>query len=458
MTQPTQDKRGVWLANADDPIWDSSYPTGNRPSGNISSPYVHGSEFRITETLTPKTFTNTFLGGSGGIIESTAVSATPANASNWVFDQPNGVAATVYNDAARGKVLYSDQAPDGFIDSCIRYNYNGALLANNCMYFSYKVKRNVTLSGVPYTYDYQTKQFRLNYINDINDNTTLDFKWHYWKNSGNAIYVNSNGGGSISYAGTVPSNLNAWQLVECFIYTGTNNVADAQFITRVHDSSGTTIASKKQNFLFYSNGNKINWLIDQNYFGNFNQLTQTAIITFTTVADNTTYGITRTGGTSTINSGVGATVASVIAALVAKLTADYPTWTIISDATTITMELLPHDYTTNYYFTGVGCSVNNVVTQLPKPDVRQTWRDDHYTVWSSDGYYRVELRDNLDESLCTIRETQKAILWSATEIRGYINKGGISSGLQQLYLVALSGVDYATGKDIVAAYRQVWVN
>lgn len=457
MTQTTQDKRGVWLTNADDPIWDSAYPAGNRPTGDMATPYVHGSPFRITANSTAKTFTSTFLGGSGGAIESLSVGATPANASNWVFDQPNGVAATVYNDTARGKVLYADQSATNALDSAIRYDYAGRVLANSCLYFSYWVKRKVTLFGVPYTYDFQTKQFRLNYENDIQDNTILDFKWHFWKNSGNAIYVNSNGGGSISYAGTVPSNLETWELMECFFYTGANNVADAQFITRVHNSSGTTMASKKQNFLFYSNGNKINWLIDQNYFGNFNQLTQTAIITFSTVADNTTYGVTRTGGTSTINSGVGATVASVIAALVVKLTTDYPTWTITSDATTITMELLPHDYTTNYYFTGIGCSANNVVTQLPKPDVRQTWRDDHYTSWSTDGYYRTELRDNLDEALCTIRETQGTLLWSATEVRGNINMGGIPAGLRQLYLVALSGVDYTTGKDVVDRYRQVWV-
>lgn len=104
------------------------------------------------------------------------------------------------------------------------------------------------------------------------------------------------------------------------------------------------------------------------------------------------------------------------------------------------------------YFGNFGQIEDGPDNPLPKPQVRQLWSDDSLVQVGNDdasGWQRLELRDNPDLRLATVREVQNWNRWDS-QIGLRLNTGGLPPGEHDLYLVVVDGLD-AEGWDVVSA-------
>lgn len=104
------------------------------------------------------------------------------------------------------------------------------------------------------------------------------------------------------------------------------------------------------------------------------------------------------------------------------------------------------------YFGNFGQIEDGPDNPLPKPQIRQLWSDDSLVQIGGDtgsGWQRLELRDNPDLRLASVRELQHWNRWDE-QIGLRLNTGGLPPGEHNLYLVVIDGLD-ADGWDVVSA-------
>lgn len=104
------------------------------------------------------------------------------------------------------------------------------------------------------------------------------------------------------------------------------------------------------------------------------------------------------------------------------------------------------------YFGNFGQIEDGPDNPLPKPQIRQLWSDDSLVQVGTDsasGWQRVELRDNPDLRLASVREVQDWNRWDS-QIGLRLNTGGLPPGEHDLFLVVVDGLD-AEGWDVVGA-------
>ena len=102
------------------------------------------------------------------------------------------------------------------------------------------------------------------------------------------------------------------------------------------------------------------------------------------------------------------------------------------------------------YFGNFGQREDGVNNPLPRPQVRELYSDDSRVIVGKDatsGWQRIELRDKVDLQSASVREIQSWTSWNGS-IDLTLNTGGLPSGVHDLFLVVVSGVD-ANGWDVV---------
>jgi len=247
-------------------------PADGKLKGIVSDAYYHGDTVNFTGSFGANTNYKAF---SKPIIESATVGTTPANASNYVFDEPLGYLPTVVNDSERGKVLRTTQDNDHY-DSIIKHHLPTSIPENTWVYWSFCQKSNLRLAGNPYPYYFQRKLGRLNYTDTILDGQHPEIKYHVNSYAGgqyvdeNRLFNACDGGFSIYGAAQSTTTCdNTWHMAEIIVFTGTQGVADGRIIVRGRRGNINTILRDVKNTMVYSDSQRFNHLLHQEYYGNF---------------------------------------------------------------------------------------------------------------------------------------------------------------------------------------------
>jgi len=215
------------------------------------------------------------------LVNATAINGLPANSEGYIFNQTNSsIPFTVQNDAVRGKVLYTTQDINNY-NSCLRYTA-GTVPEQTYLYHSYWMKAKLQLSGSAYPHYFQLKNYRFNYINDINDNTVLDLKLHTQNYSGSAtgnnLLLHNRTGFTTETFDLGTSQIAAindtWFKMEVFVYTGTVGTSDARVVCRLSQNGSNYIQKSNPNATYpalnlLSSTDRFAYFIEQAYFGNF---------------------------------------------------------------------------------------------------------------------------------------------------------------------------------------------
>lgn len=437
------------LPNASSPIYDGGYLTGSRPAMRT---FRHGDAFTITGNYGNMSSVRTFL---GGVWESTAIDATPANITNWTFDNTAGAPVVIKEDGTRGKVLYGNNSNNN-LNSAIRYQIPGGVSENRRMFTTHVTKGNLRLNGLKYNLNHQTKHFRFNPTNSVTDYNP-DLKWHRWEDSSSLLISTATGIGNVDYSTFPPKNDNKWYRMELFFNPGTQGNIDGTIVARIHHNGQTIIVHNDQTFGAYGDASRHTSYVEQYYYGNFNGHVRIGEFTVGTIANNYTYRINTTGYAAQYISSSLATELEILNGIrdaVLNNTNQSHT-AYVSGNKVIVAPIDPNDIYSAFSFNNGG-STNSVITnpyyEGPKPTTLETWRDDHCLQAgnsSVDGWERIELRTAVDETNSLHREQQILTSWTiGGGISGTINTGGLPKGRHELYLCAITDVN-AAGKDVV---------
>ncbi|GAA5165002.1 hypothetical protein GCM10025770_19830 [Viridibacterium curvum] len=258
----------------------SSSSTSNSTSSSASSAqltpaqasYRHGDTLTITQAGGNPQVIHTFLGGAGGVIESPALGAKPANGQGWAFDQLGGP-TTIANDAVRGKVLFTPEH-DASYNATRRFDPGAPIAEQRYFYKAHWVRNVMTMGGVPYAKSYQWKHERISWQDSVVD-TDCEIKVHdLFNNSGGQInFVNRSAASkSTYYTGSTVADNAGWTLMEIMVFTGTQGLNDGKVITRAHHGGETRVRLNRQSEMVYADPSlRLRYFIEQNYFGNFGQ-------------------------------------------------------------------------------------------------------------------------------------------------------------------------------------------
>ena len=251
----------------------------NPDNGRLESgftPLVDGNQHGNGGTITGSFGTNTnYKAFSKSIIDATTIGQTPANKSNYVFDEPLGYLPLVYNDSERGKVLRTTQ-DSAHYDSVIKHHLPDSLPENTWIYWSFCQKSNLRLGGNPYPYYFQRKLGRMNYSDTIIDGQHPEVKYHVNSYAGGQ-YVDENrlfnacdeGFNIYGAAQDITTCDNTWHMAEIIVFTGTQGVADGRIIVRGKRGGVSAVLRDAKNTMIYSDAQRINHLLHQEYYGNF---------------------------------------------------------------------------------------------------------------------------------------------------------------------------------------------
>ncbi|MBB6557648.1 chitodextrinase [Acidovorax soli] len=237
-----------------------------------ASVYRHGDKVTVQGALGTADVVHTFLGGSSGLVESTAVGAKPANAQGWRFNQLGGP-TTVALDARRGKVLFTPEDSRNY-NAVRRFDPGASIPEQRHFYKAHWVRNVVLLDGLPYAKSYQWKHERVNWEDTVVDGDTEIKVHNQTKVAGLVTYVNRSASDKSTYWNyqAAPDSNSDWVLMEILVYTGTQGLNDGKLITRVHKNGRTWVNQNRQAEKIYADpGMRLRYFIEQNYFGNFGQ-------------------------------------------------------------------------------------------------------------------------------------------------------------------------------------------
>lgn len=234
--------------------------------------YRHGDTVRIEGSFGTANVTHTFLGGSSGPIETTAVGARIANGNGWAFSEL-GHPTVIAQDAQRGKVLFNPQDPTTF-NATRRFDPGFAIGEKRHFYKAHWIRNVMLLDGLPYAKSYQWKHERVNWENSIVDGDNEIKVHNQIKVAGLVTYVNRSRTDKSTYwdSQKAPDSNGGWALLEMMVYTGTQGLNDGKLITRLHKDGKTWVNQNRQTERIYADPTlRLRYFIEQNYFGNFGQ-------------------------------------------------------------------------------------------------------------------------------------------------------------------------------------------
>lgn len=240
---------------------------------SVSVVYHHGDLVTLNGNFGSNDVTQTFLGGSSGLIESTATNAIVENGGGWLFNDLGGI-TRIGTDAKRGKVLFTPE-DSGHYNAVRRYDPGFAIPEQRYFYKAHYIRNVMLLDGQPYAKSYQWKHERVNWENSVSDGD-CEIKVHNWISGGSGpiTFVNRSAvDKSTYYGGTAVAANDDWAMLEIMVYTGTQGVQDGKLITRIHKNGKTYINQNKQLERIYADPNlRLRYFVEQNYFGNFGQI------------------------------------------------------------------------------------------------------------------------------------------------------------------------------------------
>ena len=244
---------------------------GQMPDDGTS--YRHGDTVSLQGSFGTQNIRKTFLGGSGGMIESQPIDGLMPNGNGWTF---SGLAHTaiIKPDPTRGKVLFNTEDNANYA-AYRRYDHGDPIPEQRYFYKAHYVRNVLLLDGAPYSMSYQWKHERINWEPKITDGD-CEIKLHNWPNTNGGIaFVNrSSNDKSTYYTGrsSVPDSNGGWALLEIMVFTGTEGLNDGKVIMRVHKNGQTAVGLNKQAERVYSDPDlRLRYFLEQNYFGNFAQ-------------------------------------------------------------------------------------------------------------------------------------------------------------------------------------------
>lgn len=247
--------------------------SGSSGGPSVSVVYHHGDLVTLNGNFGSNDVTQTFLGGSSGLIESTATNAIVENGGGWLFNDLGGI-TRIGTDAKRGKVLFTPE-DSGHYNAVRRYDPGFAIPEQRYFYKAHYIRNVMLLDGQPYAKSYQWKHERVNWENSVSDGD-CEIKVHNWINGGSGpiTFVNRSAvDKSTYYGGTAVAANDDWAMLEIMVYTGTQGVQDGKLITRIHKNGKTYINQNKQLERIYADPNlRLRYFVEQNYFGNFGQI------------------------------------------------------------------------------------------------------------------------------------------------------------------------------------------
>lgn len=237
-----------------------------------ASVHRHGDKVTLQGALGTANVVHTFLGGTSGLVESTAVGAKPANAQGWRFNNLGGP-TTVAVDPQRGKVLFTPEDSNNY-NAVRRFDPGAAIPEKRHFYKAHWVRNVMLLDGQPYAKSYQWKHERVNWEDTVVDGDTEIKVHNQTKVAGLVTYVNRSAADKSTYWNyqAAPDSNSDWVLMEMLVYTGTQGQNDGKLITRLHKNGQTWINQNRQAEKIYADPTmRLRYFIEQNYFGNFGQ-------------------------------------------------------------------------------------------------------------------------------------------------------------------------------------------
>lgn len=235
--------------------------------------YMHGDPVTIDGPFGTSDVTQTFLGGSTGMIESCQAGANISNGNGWYFNEL-GYPTRVMADPKRGKVLFTSEDSSHY-NATRHFDSGFAIAEQRYFYKAHWVRSVLLLDGQPYTKSFQWKHERVNWRNTIVDGD-CEIKVHDYPNGGGGLQTHVNRSASdksVYWGGQVIKANSDWALLEMMVYTGTQGGNDAKVVTRAHVNGKTYVNQNKQAERVYADPTmRLRHFIEQNYFGNFGQV------------------------------------------------------------------------------------------------------------------------------------------------------------------------------------------
>ncbi len=201
------------------------------------------------------------------VIEETTAGQTPINTGGWIFDEgfnANPVASTIYAHSG-GKSLYCNS--DAGSTSALRFDYGSYITLNQTVFVSWWTRASWSVGG-------QWKQFRINYQNDIQDDTPqmAMFNW----TTSTKQWINRPGpttssDGTDNYMSQVmTSDRDEWYRVDLILtISSANGTYDGSYTMYRYDPNDQFYSAINSDVMTHNDDPKYwRWFLWQNYQGN----------------------------------------------------------------------------------------------------------------------------------------------------------------------------------------------